>query len=220
MSIELGALVRIAVPLADVLAHAEATIARLSRPPTMAPLVVDPAPPADFAIGPFPLPKRDVPPGQYPAAFTLWSSGDLDISSGRISRVGLTLAHLRTHEERGLPPIPPTLQTEQHRRESAELAGYRAMIAVHRTKHSFCLAALLVHSIAILNRSRIIDDEGRLRRGGLVDPAALDELFAKHGDAETFEQFADRFCAELGFGAGWPDAAAALAAADRATSGR
>jgi hypothetical protein len=220
MSIELGALVRIAVPLVDVLAHAEATIAKLSRPPAMAPLVVDPAPSADFVIGPFPLPKRDVPPGRYPPDVTLWSSGTLDISSGPISKVGLTLAHVLTHEERGLPPIPPTLQTEQHRLESAELAGYRAMIGVYRTKHSFCLAALLVHSIATLNRSRIIDDEGRLKRGDLVDPAAVAELLAKHGDAETFEQLADRFCAELGFGAGWPDAAAALAALDREQSGQ
>jgi hypothetical protein len=217
MSIELGALVRIAVPLVDVLAHAEATIAKLSRPPAMAPLVVVPAPPADFVIGPFPLPKRDVPPGRYPPSFTLWSSGNLDVSSGRISTVGVMLGHVLTHEERGLPPFP---QTEQERLESAELAGYRAMISVYRTRHSFCLAALLAHSIASLNHSRIIDDEGRLKRGGLVDPAAVAKLFAKHGDAETFEQLADRFCGEFGFGAGWPDAAAALAAADRKQSGQ
>lgn len=130
MSIELGASVRVAVPLVDVLAHAEATIAKLSRPPAMAPLVVDPAPPADFMIGPFPLPQRDVPPGRYPPSFTLWSSGNLDISSGRISKVGLALGHVLTHEERGLPPFR---QTEQERLESAELAGYRAMIGVYRT---------------------------------------------------------------------------------------
>lgn len=215
MSIELEALVRVAVPLVDVLAHAEATIAQLSHPPVMAPLVVDPAQPEDFVIGPFPVPKQDVRPGGYPTSFALWSSGTLNISCGRISKVGLALGYPLTREELGLPPIR---QTEQERRESAELAGYRAMITVYRTKHSFGLAALIAHSIATLNHTRISDEQGFLKRGGLVDPAALAELFAKHGDAETFEQLADRLCAEVGFGAGWPDAAAALAELDREQS--
>jgi hypothetical protein len=193
MSIDIGASIRISVPLATLLAHAEATIAALSRPPAMAPLVVDTAPFTDFVIGPFPLPKRDARPGFSVNAWTLWQP-DLRISSGRLATVSVTVAHLLTHEQRGLPPYP---RTDQERLEDAELAGYRAVIQPYRTKHSFCLGALLAHSIATLNRSRIIDDQGFLKHGCLVDPAAVADMFAKHGDAETFEQLADGFCAGI-----------------------
>jgi hypothetical protein len=194
MSIELEAQVRIAVPLADVLAHAEATIAKLSRPPAMAPLALDSPLAYGLVVGPFSLAKRDAR-GDFPVdEWTLWEPGTVDISSGEIS-VGLTLMYAPSDEERGLPPLP----TEQERLENAEFTGYRATIAIYRTRPSFCLAALLASSIAALNRSRIIDDQGRLGRGALVDPVTVEELLAKHGGAETFAQLADRFCGEVGF---------------------
>src|SRR5215831_7640338 len=115
MSIDFAASIRISVPLANLFAHAEATIAQLSRPPTMAPLVIAQWSAADLLIGPFPLPARNVRPGYRANAWTFWEP-ELRISSGRISTVCVTVAHLLAAEERGIQ----WPHTEQERLENAE----------------------------------------------------------------------------------------------------
>jgi len=212
MSVELGALIRRAVPLGDVLAHAEALISGLSGSPVMTPLVVagTPGPPSDVVIGPFAIVRPedgDDEPRRYPKGYvnpwTYWDRDDLRIASQPIASIDLSVCHLISEGQRGLGP---THSTESERLENAELAGYQAHLNMggFRTRPSLCLGALIACSIATLNRSRIIDDARLLKLpGNLIDPKAVIAMLEKHGDARTFTELADRFCADLGDYSHW-----------------
>jgi len=212
MSVELGALVRRAVPLSDVMAHAEALISGLPGSPVMAPLVVTgtAAPASEIVIGPFAIFRpedAEEGPTRYPSGyvnpFTSWGRGEVYISSEPIARICLWVRHLISEGQRGLGP---THRTEAERIENAKLAGYQVHINMggFRTRPALCLGALIACSIATLNRSRIIDDSSHLKQpGNLVDPAAVKAMLEKHGDARTFTELADRFCADLGDYSHW-----------------
>jgi hypothetical protein len=208
VTIELTALLRTSMTLTDVLVYAESLISDVPHSPLV--LVETMVSPREVVIGPFPTAQplakprvEGLPDCRKP--FTMWGLGYLHLACERVAKVGLALGHLLSDEERGRSTNG---QTEHERLERAELAGYRAVIdtGVFRTRPSFFLSALLACSIATLSRSRILDDSNHLKFGTLVDPSLLVALFARYRHARSFEQLSDRFCAEIGFGASWPDA--------------
>lgn len=195
MTVELAALVRSATPLSEVFEHVETSISRFVRTPDMARLEVEgtSSPRAEIIIGPFPVDRS----GPRPRPFSIWAPHYLTISSGRDTCVGLAVGHLMRDEEAG---ISVAQLSDAERLQRAERAGYRAMIDIGfgRTRTSFALGAFLAYSIATLNRSRILDDEGRLKQGDLVDPEAVAARFANHRGARSFAEFSELFCDELG----------------------
>jgi hypothetical protein len=197
-------MIRAAMPLSDVLAHAEASIAKLLRgPANLRTTVAGTAlAPSEIILGPYAL--EELPEGRrrYRLPITRWEAGYLDVSLRPNAVVGLAVEHHASDEDMGLSTsdLPEALRLLR-----AELAGFRVSINAsgHRTRPSFCFAAFLACSIATLNQTRIVDDSGFLTLGGMVDPAALAARLARHGDARDFDQLADRFCAEIDFGQNW-----------------
>ncbi|HEY6177864.1 MAG TPA: hypothetical protein VIX73_25590 [Kofleriaceae bacterium] len=195
MTVELQALVRSAIPLSEVLEHVATSISRFVRTPGMTPLEVEGAstPPSEIIIGPYPVDRS----GPRPRPFSIWPAHYLCISSGRDTCVGLAVGHLLRDEEAG---ITVAQLSEAVRLQREERAGYRAMIDIGfgRTRTSFALGAFLAYSIATLNRSRILDDEGHFKQGELLDPQTVAARFANHRDARSFADFSELFCDELG----------------------
>lgn len=196
MTIELTAMIRTAVPLSDALAHVEATIARLLRTPPAERLVVERAakPLGDIILGPYPIDLTQ----PHPWSFLGWDADDLHISFGSSAKVALSVGYRPSDRDLG---ISMEHLSEEQRAAHFEQTGYYALISagICRTRPSFCLAVLLAHSIATLSRSRILDDEGRLRRKEIVEPQTIAEELARHGNADSFESLAERVCDALGF---------------------
>ncbi len=203
MTIELEAQITTGSTLAEVLADADRVLLPVPHNPFALRAVL---PASEVMVGPFPVPEHG--PLRYKDDYTSWEHGYLEIVLGPIAEVSLAVRYIAfLHEREPFPGRPPTTS------ENTEDFGYNALIHAggFRTRASFCLAALLISTIATRNRSRIIDDVGRLKHGRAVDPAVITALFVKHRDAPSFEELADAFCDEINFAPDWARAAEELA---------
>lgn len=98
--------------------------------------------------------------------------------------------------ERGLSESVMALSEREERRERS---GFRAIVEIGRTRQSCMLGTLLACSIAALNGTRLIDDDGLLRLNTeLVAPAQVVEILRGLGEISSFSELAFRFCDELG----------------------
>jgi hypothetical protein len=185
MSHELGALLRQAVPLADVLEHLQTTLTRLTIASSYEVRVPGGDRISDLTIGPFALPSTRV------RSFVLWERSSVDISVGPDSSVGLLVGHMLSDDERGLSS---SVLTDKERDERSERAGFRAIVEIGRTPQSFLLGTLLACSIASLNGTRVLDDEDLLHmQRELLDPAVILETLSRLDAFGSFESFATRF---------------------------
>lgn len=207
MSIQLEARIHGAEALADVLSGAERFLARVPHGPFV---IEDSLPAGEIAVGPFPVAEH----GGYKELFTIWERGYLRISLGRVAAVYLVVAYRASPHE-----MHPTYREPTDGTPSEEY-GYRAIVdaGAYRSRASFCLAALLIYSIAACNRSLIVDDGNRLKQGTECDPASVAAMFQRHADAGSFEDFSDAFCDDIDFARGWPTARAQLAELERSSS--
>jgi hypothetical protein len=211
VSIELEASIREVVTLANVLAHAESLITRV---PHGAFTVESSLLPDDIRIEPFEVEERG--PRRYKDLLTIWRHDDLPVSLGPIAKVTMVLGY-RAFPHEVDPDIWGRVDAEPEPGDDYDEGGFYAMVRPFRTRAAFCLAALLITSIADRSRSRIVDAENLLRQGRIVDPAALAAMFASYGDAASFEELADAFCDAIEFALHWPRAHAELARLKRST---
>lgn len=195
MTIQTWAMIRDPVALTDVLGHVESTIARLVRGPLVDRFVVEGAtsPLSDIVLGPYPIDVTQ----PHPWPFLTWPAPYLSVSFGNHAMVGLAVGYQPSDQDLGIRRE----LTEQQRRAHLEQTGFHAILdaAFYRSRPSFCLAALLACSIATLSRSRINDDDGRLKLGEMVDPKTVAAMLATHGGAGSFVELANRFCDVIGF---------------------
>jgi len=204
MSVEVHAKIRIAVPLTEILSHMESSISALLRTPLALRAVVEDlnGSLADMVIGPYPHEE-----GRAPAAvrhmrikpFSSWNRDDLTIRLGEDAAVDLAVHHSASNEELG---ISMAGMTDEEREAHLMVAGYRAAILVWRTRASVCLATFLAASIATLNDTMVIDS-CFFPIPTPVAPGTLLAMLARHRDAASFEELAERFCDAIGlrFGA-------------------
>lgn len=198
MSIQLDARIVTTERLIDVVARAERYLSRVPHEP----FVIEASRASEILVAPFPVPEV---PGvldkarRYKEAYSSWDLGHVPISTGRVARIGLRVGYVARIDEIELGTYEPT---EADRRESEATSGYSVQVDVGflRTKASFALASLVVCAVAAHHQSRILDDgNGHLKLGRFVEPGVLEEIFARHTGAANFEEFADRFCRDIGF---------------------
>jgi len=211
VTIELDAGIRAAVTLADVLAHARGLLSSVSHSPFG---IEKSLQPGEIWIGPFEVAARGVQ--RYKEMFTTWKYGYLPISLGPIATVTLGLGYLAYPRE-----IDPDVYgpAEAAPGDDDDERGYRALInaGYHRTRASFCLAALLATSIADRSRSYVLDEGNLLKQGRIADPAAVAAMFAAYRGAGSFEELSDAFCDAIGFASNWPSARDTLATFHRSS---
>jgi len=207
MSLELQARITVAEPIEDLLAHAASYLTCVPHHP----LVLEASQSSAIIIGPFPVsdvPGLVDPSRMYKPAFSSWPRGRIMVSSGRFADIALSVGYRARIDEVELGAYTPTAIDQV---ESDATAGYCVCLGISRNKASFALASLVICAVAERNGTRVLDEGNNLLRlGRLADPAALAAIFRRHGDATSFEEFADAFCREVNFAPGWPDAAARL----------
>jgi hypothetical protein len=200
VSVELESQITTSEPLADLLGHAERFLRAVPHDPFVLDEVGFRA--NDVRVAPFVVPEQEVGDRRYKDAFTLWPYGYLHVSTGRSARIGFSVGYHAGIREINMGSYVPTADDLY----DADECGYFVTVnsGALRTKASFCLAALVVCATAERNRARILDEANLLKHGRWVAPGILAAMFAEYGQARSFEDLADQFCREIGFGASWP----------------
>jgi hypothetical protein len=200
VSVELASQIKTSEPLADLLGHAERYLGAVPHEPFVLDEVVFRS--NDVRVAPFVVPEQEVGGRRYKDAFTLWPHGYLHISTGRNARIGFSVGYRASIRDIDMGSYVPTADDL----DDAEECGYFVSVnsGALRTRASFCLAALVVCATAERNQARILDEADLLKHGRWIAPGTLAAMFAGYGQARSFEELADRFCREIGFGASWP----------------
>jgi hypothetical protein len=209
VSIEIEAGVRVAVTLADVLAHAQGLLSSVPHDPIGLGMQA-----SEICIGPFEVAARG--PRRYRELLTTWKHGYLPVSLGPVATVTLVVGY-RAFPSEIDPEVwgPAEAEPGTDDDERGYFAGINA--GYHRTRASFCLAALLASSIADRSRSHILDEENLFKLGRIIDPGPVAAMFARYRDAGSFEELSDAFCDAIDFAPNWPRAREVLAELQRSS---